>query len=951
MLPSVEFHVLGPVTVTSGYESLRIGGPKQRTVLAMLISRAGQSLSADVLASAVYGDDVPERSRRLIQTYVSTLRSVVGDVIAKNSIGWSLVAEPADVDAARCYDLYQSAHGLDPHDAAVVLHDALSIWRGEPYADVEAHGELDSEIMRLVELRVTVLQARIDADLESGRHAELIGELEALVGEHPYQERFRAQHMLALYRSGRQREALRSLGKMREVLVDELGVDPSPNLQNLERRILEQDDSLLGPANQPNRHHESTRQLSTVPVPATALVGRTAELTRIRALMSDHRLVTLSGVGGCGKTRLAIEVARRSIPELEHGAYFADLRSISNDDDVATAVADAVRLVGSGGTPLDRVVEYLVDKAALVVLDNCEHVVQGCAELVTAILRRPGQVRLLVTSRESLDVDGEQLYGVPPMSADDGQAMALFEARASELVPDFFIDDANRASVRELCERLDGLPLAIELAAARTTVLSPVELLSRIDGQFRLLSGGRRRNHDRSRTLEATLDWSYDLLDADEQQLFTSLGVFNGPFDAPAAAAVGEVDPDVVIDLLESLIAKSIVVAERAGPSTRCRLLATVRTYAESHLLRNGQLEAARDRHLDHMLAIAADLKDLDWMATMPNLDAAIDWAVAGERWSDAAELLTAGESRWDELQLGPSKLHRLELVAAALPQDSALRERLYVIEIDFALGAGISMVDAIGAAGRAAMATDDQVRAHGLRGRANILVLTDPEESLRIADVLEQTGGDRDRFSVDSIRAYVHMFAGDYKQALVLCRPYMGLRLPTRDGHAGPGRVYFEVTVAALLLMDGQAADALALANHHPLADRSWNAFGLIAGLSELALGRRLDAERTLISGARSAAFGRVLYASSTSLIGLAAIVHDDGDIDWATEIILAEPEYRLHALVALAQNVAERIGVRDQLVERQHACYFRDRGDARPFLRETLARWDARHSPAPAE
>ncbi|MEO6651282.1 MAG: AfsR/SARP family transcriptional regulator, partial [Ilumatobacteraceae bacterium] len=201
----MDFHVLGPVTVTSGYESLKIGGPKQRTVLAMLISRAGQSLSADVLASAVYGDDVRERSRRLIQTYVSTLRSVVGDVIAKNGIGWSLVAEPADVDAARFYDLYQSARGLDPRDAAVVLHDALSIWRGEPYADVEAHGELDNEIMRLVELRVTVLQARIDADLESGRHAELIGELEALVGEHPYQERFTAQHMLALYRSGRQR--------------------------------------------------------------------------------------------------------------------------------------------------------------------------------------------------------------------------------------------------------------------------------------------------------------------------------------------------------------------------------------------------------------------------------------------------------------------------------------------------------------------------------------------------------------------------------------------------------------------------------------------------------------------------------------------------------------------------------------------------------------------------
>ncbi len=194
-------------------------------------------------------------------------------------------------------------------------------------------------------------------------------------------------------------------------------------------------------------------------------------------------------------------------------------------------------------------------------------------------------------------------------------------------------------------------------------------------------------------------------------------------------------------------------------------------------------------------------------------------------------------------------------------------------------------------------------------------------------------------------------MYAGEYEQALVLCRPYTGLRSPNRDGHVGPGRIYFEVTVAALLFMDGQPADALALANHHPLADRSWNAFGVIAGLSELALGRRLDAERTLISGARNAAFGRIRYASSTSLIGLAALVHDDGDIDWATEIILGGPVYRLHAIVALARKVAERIGVCDQLVERQQACYLRDRGDYTPFLRETLARWDARHSPAPAE
>jgi len=501
---TVKFHVLGPVTVAERTESLNIGGTKQRTVLAMLVSRAGQSLTADVLAQAVYGDDLPTRSRRLIQTYVSTLRSVVGDTIAKSGGGWSLVVDRGDVDLFRFEDLYHAAMGLGPDDASAMLSEALSMWRGDPYCDVEAHGALDGEITRLVELHTSMLQARIDADLDLGRHNAVIGELETLVVEHPYQEHFRAQHMLALYRAGRQSDALRSFSGMRQQLVDELGVDPSVELQDLERRILEHDGSLERQSEPPRQGRARAEVLSSVPIPATALVGRGVELARIQAMLSERRLVTLTGVGGCGKTRLAIEVARRMQSELEHGAYFADLSIVASDEDVVSAVVEALRLYVGGGDPLVRILEFLADKQALLVLDNCEHIIDGCAAFAEAVLGQRGDWRVLATSREVLGVAGEQVYGVPRMLTDDDEAVALFAARASDLTPDFVVDDSNRATVRELCERLDGMPLAIELAAARAAVMSPAELLDRIDDRFRILSGGRRRGRNRHRTMEAT---------------------------------------------------------------------------------------------------------------------------------------------------------------------------------------------------------------------------------------------------------------------------------------------------------------------------------------------------------------------------------------------------------------------------------------------------------------
>jgi predicted ATPase len=734
--------------------------------------------------------------------------------------------------------------------------------------------------------------------------------------------------MLALYRAGRQSEALRSYKQMRELLLDELGVDPSPELRDLEQRILEQDDSLLLTAERSTSVRAAREVLSTLPVPATSLLGRQDEIGRTRAMLSDHRLVTLTGVGGCGKTRLAIAVAERELPTLEHGAYFADLSVVSTDDDVVLAVADAVRFrIGGGGDPRPRLLEHLADKQALVVLDNCEHVIGACAEFADAVLGQRGEWRMLATSREHLDVDGEQVLQVPSLSVDgDGAAVGLFEARALELNADFIFDDANRAIVGELCERLDGMPLAIELAAARSAVMSPTELLDRIDDRFRVLSPARRRSRQRRRTLEATLDWSYDLLDADEQHMFTTLGVFRGPFGVAATAAVAQVDVDVAIDLLESLIAKSLVVTANESGTTLFRLLETVRAYAEEHLKRNGALEAARDRHLEHHLVAVGSAGDERWLELKPNFEAAIDRAIALDRHSDAVELLDAAGSLWHEDVSAQPTLDRLDIVAAALPQDSPLRERLRIPEMALALSLGDVRRRAIAAAA-AAQASNDETRVAGLMDLANTSTMTDPDESLRLVEearAIAVFDGIYHAYA-DKIKADVHMFAGEYENALALLQP-----------HAGSGWALMDASIAAVLLLDGRPSQALEMAD----------GFSVMMGLCQLALDQHEIAERELMAEARSAALGREPLASNGALVGLAALVNHDGNVQWATDLIFGAVSQRMLVMNALARMVAEQIGVRDELVPRQEAATTTDVEDATVLLRETLARWDTQEA-----
>jgi predicted ATPase len=338
---------------------------------------------------------------------------------------------------------------------------------------------------------------------------------------------------------------------------------------------------------------------SNVPTPPTRLFGRVDDVRSVRLMLAEDRLVTLVATGGTGKTRLAIEVADAELPHWRDGVWFVDLTGTATGSDVGPAVAKAIGFEARPHDRSDEIVEYLGRCELLLVLDNCEHVIDSCADLVSRILAAGGRSRVLATSREWLDIDGERVFRVSPLPAGgiESAAVKLFTDRAVAVAADFEVDDRNVAAASELCRRLDGVPLAIELAASRVAVLTPDQLVERLDDRFRLLSGGRRRT--RHRTLEETIDWSYDLLEPDEQRVFRALGVFAGSFDIDAVASVCDLPVQDATDVVESLFARSLV-APSPEASHRFRLLETLKAYAEGRLAETDETDAVRERHCAH---------------------------------------------------------------------------------------------------------------------------------------------------------------------------------------------------------------------------------------------------------------------------------------------------------------------------------------------------------------
>jgi predicted ATPase/DNA-binding SARP family transcriptional activator len=586
--PRMEFAILGPTEVRRDRELLPLRGHKVRALLTFLLARANTSVVVDDLLEALWRDQPLHDANNSVQVCVSRLRKVVGrEVLRTTANGYEVVVAPGQLDAhvfQRLVEEGQLALAADePGRADRALSAALTLWRGDPFSDLKYDGVLEAEIARLEALRLSALEGRAEAVLRSGGGYELVPALEALARQYPLRERLRGHLVLALYRAGRQAEALQEYRDTRRTLHEELGLEPSRELRDLEQLILLQDPA-LNPA----------RGSPSLPVPATALIRRGDEVEQAWSLLrrEDVRMLTLTGPGGVGKTRLALELARRV-----GDAVFVDLIETSDVALVPSVIAAAAGVSTRGRPVAEALAADLADRKLLLLLDSFEHVVEA-APLLSRLLGAAPRLKLLVTSRTVLRIAAEHECPVRPL--DEASAVRLFESRAEAVDPAFVIDETNAEAVATICRRLDGLPLAIELVAARTKLFPPVLLADRLGGGTDLVSAGRRDAPQRHRTLRATLDWSYGLLEPGERLLLARLGVFVGSFTIEAADAVCGGEP--VIDGIASLVDKSLV--QRQGGHARFALLDTVRAYALEHLAVARHERQARQRHARYYLTL-----------------------------------------------------------------------------------------------------------------------------------------------------------------------------------------------------------------------------------------------------------------------------------------------------------------------------------------------------------
>lgn len=607
----VEFRLLGPVDAVRNGAPLSLGGPKQRHLLALLLVEPGRPVAVDHLVDELWQGRPPEGASVSLRAYVSKLRAALGEgvAISGTASGYTAHVPPERIDAARFEGLVRQGRNAlsrgSPRRATIHLRGALDLWRGRPFGGVADDGALRAEAERLAELRLLGLESLFDAELALGGRAELVDELEMLVREHPFREAFVRQLMLALYRAGRQADALSAFRRTRAVLDEELGLEPGDELRDLEASILRHD---VPPPPRPSA------EIPNLPVPLTSFIGRERELDALERLLSETRLVTLTGVGGAGKTRLALEAARREAAESPGGVVVVDLSDVRDPARVVGAVAAVLDVREHADVPLARLVEaWLRTEDVLLVLDNCEQVRETTAEIVGSLLSAAPRLRVLATSRETLGVPGEVDFDVPPLQVPQhdarldelraSEAVRLFLARAREARPRLEEGEAQLATAARICRELDGLPLAIELAAARAKAFTLEEIAARVADRFRFLVSWRRLTAARHRTLAEAMDWSFKLLSDEERSLLERLSVFAGGFTLDAVAAVClEGDDDRALLLTERLVDASLVVPEEREGVTRYRLLETVREYAAGLLRERDDPGELERRHAEYFV-------------------------------------------------------------------------------------------------------------------------------------------------------------------------------------------------------------------------------------------------------------------------------------------------------------------------------------------------------------
>jgi len=647
---------------------LPVQGPMVRALLAILALHCGRVVSTDRLIEDLWQDDAPAGVANALQRLISKVRGLFGspDIVAMRPPGYALMIDADDVDVhaldSRLVAARAAATRGDLDEAVTRFVEAESLWRGPPLADFVYEEFAQPHIAHLHEVRVELIEDRIDAELTLARHSQLVSELDTFVRENPLRERLRGQLMLAMYRSGQQADALRVFQEGRTLLAEELGLEPGPELRQLETAILNHDPSLAAPAPAVASRltPPTARRRTNVRTPLTTLIGRGGELAELAGLLEAHRLVTIVGPGGAGKTRLATEITRDVAEQHRDGAFMVELAAIGDPDAVAGAIAATLELPDSDADPLTRVRQHCEDADMLVVLDNCEHLVDAVARIAEVLVQSSRRLRILVTSREALRVPGEVILALPPLDVAD--AVELFVQRAAAIDASFAPDEAARGAAAEICTRLDGLPLAVELAAARTRAFSVAQIAERLDDRFRLLTGGARTAMARQQTLRAVVDWSYDLLFEDERRAFERLSVFPGGCVIGAAEVVcagAGVDVDDVVELVASLVDKSLLVVDRSGPEPRYRMLQTLCQYGRERLVERGDADLVFGRMAGYVAGLCARSRDAfrgidqrQWFRTIDaeqdNIRAAFEWAVgAGDKQLAVAIAADLTFQRW----------------------------------------------------------------------------------------------------------------------------------------------------------------------------------------------------------------------------------------------------------------------------------------------------------------
>jgi predicted ATPase/DNA-binding SARP family transcriptional activator len=993
----MEFRILGSFEVIGSTGLVDLRGAKRRGLLACLVVHARQPLSTDRLVEELWGDDGSNGAARTVQTYVSQLRKLLHGESASLQTrpgGYVLEVDPGDIDAYRFEQgLVAAGAEGDPRRRLEMLDATLELWRGAPLGEFAGVGWADREATRLEALHLQALQGRYDALIDLDRAREVVAELELLVSAHPLDETLWAQLLIALYRSGRQADALGAYQQARRHLVDELGIEPGPQLAELEHRILGHDPTLTAASGSPvvvedkrvrvsaatgdvspptgtitflftdqeqssslweanpkamdqavSRHDAMVRSIISrwggrvfstagdgfgaafashadairaaveaqtalraepwpdgvelrvrmglhtgatferggnyfgppvnraarvmgaahggqvlvsqvtrelvdeqrlglrfidlgrhrlrgldapehlhqlviegddttysppatlgvagyeLPAPRSSLHGREDDIAALVALLETTRVVTLVGVGGVGKTRLAVEVAWRIADSFESAALI-DLAAVSDSDDVVGAAATVLRIpVGDKRATVAGIIRSLRARDVLVVFDNCEHVLGAVSELIDEVAAAATGCRLLVTSREPLGVEGEQRWPVRPLRGSD--AAELFVSRARALRPDYALEPADRQKLDELCRRLDGLPLALELAAAQLGYLSVAELLERLGQRFQVLASGRRRTDRRSRTLEATMEWSYQLLDPEEQRLLRACSVFPGGFTLESLAGVAMAPAATVEKIVGSLVAKSLVTIDdwQVQP-TRYRLLETVREFAHHRLVDAHEADKEHDQFAswfcDRLAAYVARVDEdprsgRTFCATeLDNLLAALDWvAEQGDlvRVGRAVSLMAMAINEYRWVDMAGRFVRRVD-IEQVLDGDELALYLLAGAWNENALG---HLGEQLALAERAMAAASSGGRVLGYAAilRINALSVFDPDRGVELADELLVHA---DSWPVRVLqgllagKADCKIMSGDYSGALAIYAEACGPRLPNWPISAGP--------------------------------------------------------------------------------------------------------------------------------------------------------------------